>query len=85
MSKFAFIYRTNGLMPESFMVEAASRSDLSLPEVSEDAFLEHVVDFDSKTITRVGALADGKIIVIPDGDWGDNTPPEFFAEVTYGD
>jgi hypothetical protein len=80
MNTFALIYRTQGLMPQSVMVDAATRSEIVLPEVSEDAFLEQIVDFDAKTITRVGVLDDGRIIVIPEGDFGVNTPAEYFEE-----
>ena len=86
MSRYALIYRTNGLMPQSFTVEANSRADIVLPQVSEDAFLEHIIDFSSQSITRVGVLADGRLIVIPEGEWGANTPSEYFdTPVFYAD
>ena len=88
MSRFAVIYKKSFQRTRSMPVEAESREAIKMDVDTQNTFVEHVVDFDERKIYSVAMKEDGTLIEVPEGDFGEATPAEYFeemAEVTDGD
>lgn len=82
--KYAIIYRHPFLRSQSLLVDADSLEAIRVADIDpEEAFVEWVVDFESKEIIRAGMTVDGRIIEVPDGDYGEGTPTEYFEKMEF--
>ena len=86
--KFALIYKKPFVLPDHIIIDSDTKDITKMAEgLDKDAFPQFVVDFESETVTRVGLSPNG-LVEIPDGEFGEATPPEYFeemAEVTDAD
>ena len=88
MSRFAIIYKQDFNRTKSMSVDAESREAIKMDFDPQTTFVEHVIDFDERKIYSVAMKGDGTLIEVPEGDFGEATPGEYFeemAEVTDGD
>ena len=80
--KFALIYKKPFVLPDHIIIDSDTKDITKMAEgLDKDAFPQFVVDFDSETVTRVGLSLNG-LVEIPDGEYGEATPPEYFENQT---
>ncbi len=82
MSRFAVIYKKSFQRTQSMMVDAESRDAIQMDFNPQDYFVEQVVDFDERKIYSVAMKEDGTLIEVPEGDYGQATPAEYFENET---
>ena len=81
--RFGIVYRRPMLRSRSVVIESESlETALSsvVPVDIEGIFVEHLVDFQSEEIIPVAMTEDRTLIRVPDGDFGVETPTEYFGE-----
>ena len=81
--KFTFIFKEALQLPrfvdvESESIESVTTKDIPEEFLSDMVFLYGVVDY-SRAITVPAVISGGKIVQIPDGNYGELTPVEYFA------
>ncbi len=80
--KFALIYKKPFVLPDHIIIDSDTKDITGMAEgLDKDAFPQFVVDFDSATVTRVGLSPNG-LVEIPDGEYGEATPAEYFENET---
>ena len=82
--KFTFIFKESLQLPRFVDVESESFETVTTKDIPEEflsdmVFLYAVVDY-SKAMTVPAVISNGKIVQIPDGDFGELTPVEYFEE-----
>jgi hypothetical protein len=78
--KFAVIYKKPFLLPDYVVIDSDSKDVARMGDtLDKDTFAQFVVDFEEQTITRVLVSKDG-LMEIPEGEFGEGTPPEYFDE-----
>ena len=81
--RFGIVYRRPMLRSRSVVIESESLETALasvVPVDIEGIFVEHVVDFESEEIIPVAMTEDRTLIRVPDGDFGVETPTEYFGE-----
>ena len=81
--KYAIIYKKPFLRTRSIVVDS-EETDIKKIAVPADldweqVFVEHIVDFENQTVIRA-ALGPNGFVEVPDGDFGAETPGEYFEE-----
>ena len=76
--KYALIYKSHFHRTRSMAIEAESREAISVDLDPEQFLVEHLIDFDERTITPVILKGDGGLFEIPDGEFGEATTAEYF-------
>jgi len=64
------------------MIDAESREAITVDLDPERFLVEHLIDFDEKTVTPVILNQDGTLMEVPDGEFGEATPAEYFENQT---
>ena len=82
MSRFAVIYKKSFQRTRSMMVDAESRDAIQMDFNPQDYFVEQIVDFDERKIYNVAMKEDGTLVEVPEGDYGEATPAEYFENQT---
>ena len=82
--KFTFIFKESLQRPRFVDVDADSFESITTKDVPEEFMgdffsLYGVVDY-SGARTVPGVISNGKFIQVPNGDYGELTPAEFFEE-----
>ena len=83
--KFGIVYRRPMLRSRSVVIDSESLDSALatiVPVDAENIFVEQVVDFESEEIIPVAMTEDRTLIRVPDGDFGVETPAEYFEEQT---
>ena len=81
--KFAVIYKLPMCRTRSIEVEADSFDDLLVKKMDLNPnrlFVEHIVDFEGQRIIPAAMTSEGMLIEVPDGDFGERTPAEYFLQ-----
>ena len=78
MSRFAVIYKKAFQRTRSIPVDAESRDAIQMDFDTQSYFVEQIVDFDERKIYNVAMKEDGTLIEVPEGDYGEATPAEYF-------
>ena len=81
--KFGIVYRRPMLRSRSVVIDSESLDSALatiVPVDAENIFVEQVVDFESEEIIPVAMTEDRTLIRVPDGDFGVETPTEYFEE-----
>ena len=78
--KFALIYRSPFHRTRSKMIDSESRDVIATGLNPEKVFVEHLVDFESQQVIPVVLRGDGALMEVPDGEYGEATPAEYFEE-----
>ena len=86
--KFTFIFKESLQLPRFVDVESESIDSVTTKDIPEEflgdmVFLYGVVDY-SKAVPVPAVISNGKIVQIPDGNYGELTPPEYFEEAAQG-
>ena len=80
--RYALIYKSHFHRTQSMSIEAESREAITVSLDPEQFLVEHLIDFDGRTITPVILNGDGTLFEIPDGEYGEATPAEYFENET---
>ena len=83
MSKYTLIFKESLQRPRFMDVEAESLSSLVAPDLkaeygSDRPMLFGVVDHENSRAFPAVFSLDGGVMEVPDGDYGELTPPEYF-------
>lgn len=83
--KYAIIFKKPFARTRSIVVDS-DESDITKIAVPadldyEEIFVEHIVDFENQQIIPAALNAHG-FVEVPDGDFGDETPAEYFENQT---
>lgn len=81
--KFGIVYRRPMLRSRSVVIDSDSLDsalNTIVPVKEVDIFVEHIVDFENDEIIPVAMTDARKLIRVPDGDFGVETPTEYFEE-----
>lgn len=78
--RFAIIYKHHFNRTRSMMLDASSKDSIKIDLNPEDYFVEQLVDFDERTVTPVVLTRNG-LIEVPDGEFGEATPAEYFENM----
>jgi hypothetical protein len=79
--KFGIVYRRPMLRSRSVVIDSESLETAMtsvVPVDIEGIFVEHVVDFENEEIIPVAMTEYRTLIRVPDGDFGVETPTEYF-------
>lgn len=89
MKRFTLIWKNQFLRTRAMDVTAESLSKMKLDlDPIMDVWVEQVIDWENQVVIPVVLKRDGTLIEVPEGDFGEATPAEYFeemAEVTDGD
>jgi hypothetical protein len=79
--RYGLIYRTsfNRSRAMSFDTDKPFAAPTNLDP--EQFLVEHLIDFDAKTVIPVALKSDGTLFEIPDGEYGEATPAEYFENM----
>jgi len=80
--KFALIYRSPFNRTRSKMIDSESRETMATGLDPEQVFVEHLVDFENQQVIPVVLKGDGTLMEVPDGEYGEATPAEYFENQT---
>jgi hypothetical protein len=80
MNKYGVIFKKSFMRTRSMMVDADSIESMDVSLDPREAFVEHVVDFDNREIISVVLKADGRLMRIEDGDFGESTTADYFED-----
>ena len=80
--RYALIYKSHFHRTRSMPIEAESREAMKVDLDPRLFLVEHLIDFDERTITPVILNGDGTLFEIPDGEFGEATPAEYFENQT---
>ncbi len=80
--KFALIYRNPFQRTRSKMIDSESRETMATGLDPEQVFVEHLVDFENQQVIPVVLKGDGTLMEVPDGEYGEATPAEYFENET---
>ena len=79
--KYAIIYKHPFARTQSLVVDAESFDAIRTAEIDpEQVFVEWVVDFESREVIRAAMKVNGELIRVPEGDYGEQTPAEYFEQ-----
>ena len=79
--RYALIYKSHFHRTRSMTIDAESREAITVDLDPERFLVEHLIDFDERTITPVILNQDGTLFEIPDGEYGEATPAEYFENM----
>lgn len=80
--RYGIIYRTSFNRSRSMSFDTDTPFAASTNLDPEQFLVEHLIDFDARTITPVALRSDGTLFEIPDGDYGEATTAEYFENQT---
>jgi hypothetical protein len=80
--KFALIYRRPFHRTRSKIIDSESKDVITTDLDPTSVFVEHLVDFENQEVIPVVLMGDGKLMRVPDGDFGELTPADFFENQT---
>lgn len=88
--RFGIVYRRHLLRSKTKLIDAESldavkQMDMELPA---PIFVEWLIDFEERKMIHVSLTNEGRLVEVPEGDWGPLTEyehfvdeePDFFAE-----
>ena len=88
--RFGIVFRRHLLRSKTKLIDAESldavkQMSMDLPE---NVFVEWLIDFDERKMIHVSMTNEGRLVEVPEGDWGPLTEyehfvdeqPDFFAE-----
>lgn len=81
--KFGIVYRRPMLRSRSVVIDSESLETALTTVVPVDIdgiFVEQIVDFENQEIIPVAMTDGGTLIRVPDGDFGVETPTEYFED-----
>lgn len=78
--KFALIYRQSFNRTRSMLIDSESREAITTNLDSKQHWVEQLVDFENQVIIPVVLRDDGTLMEVPDGEFGEATPAEYFEE-----
>lgn len=78
--RYALVYKNPFQRTRSMAVEAGELSVATASLDPERVFVEHLIDFDNRTVTPVALTGDRRLIQIESGEYGEFTPTEYFEE-----
>lgn len=83
--KFSIIYAEKLARPRFLSVDSEDIESLKGMEMSsqldpDSVFVYGVVDYENERVVPAAISAEGKIVEVPDGDYGILTPAEYFEE-----
>ena len=79
--RFALIYRNPFQRTRSKIIDSESREAIPTGLNPEQVFVEHLVDFENQVVIPVVLKGDGTLMEVPDGDYGEATPAEYFENM----
>ena len=84
--KFTVIFKETLQRPRFFDVEAESMSAVTKQMIPEEflqdmVFVHGVVDYDNRRTIPAVFDGDGRLVEVPDGDFGELTTAEHFADM----
>ena len=82
--KVGLIYKRQFGRSQHLEVEVDSIDDAFVKTMDLDPqehWVEHLIDFEAQTVTRVALTDKGTLIEIPDGEFGEATPTEYFEQM----
>ena len=83
--KFTFIFKESLQRPRFVDIEADSfdlvtTKDVPAEFLADRIFLYGLVDYENSRTIPVAVSSEGKVVEVPDGDFGELTPVEYFEE-----
>ena len=82
--RFGLTYRRPFSRSDSMMVDAKDMEAAMATAIDLDPsrfFVEHLIDFDERKVIRVALTSEGKLIEVPEGEFGEATSSEYFEEL----
>jgi hypothetical protein len=79
--RYGLIYKTSFNRSKSMEFDTESPFQASTSLDARSFLVEHLVDFDERTITPVALKSDGTLLEIPEGDFGEGTTTEYLEEM----
>ena len=80
--KFALIYRSPFHRTRSKIIDSESKEAIATGLDPVSVFVEHLVDFENQVVIPVVLKGDGTLMEVPDGEFGEATPADFFENQT---
>jgi hypothetical protein len=71
--------RSDSMMLDAKDIEAAMEAKVDLDPTR--FYAEHLIDFDNRKVIRVALTSEGKLIEVPEGEFGEATSSEYFEEL----
>lgn len=78
--KFALIYKKSFNRTRSKIIDSESREAITTDLDPLEHWVEHLVDFENQQVIPVALSKDGTLIEVPDGEFGEATPAEYFEK-----
>lgn len=78
--KFGVIYRKTFHRSSSVVVDSDSREAIKMDLDPKSVTVEQLIDFEGQRIIPVFLNSEGRLIEVPEGDFGEATPPEYFED-----
>jgi hypothetical protein len=82
--RFGLVYRRPFSRSDSMMVDAPDMATALSTRVDLDPskfFAEHLIDFEERKVIKVALTSEGKLIEVPEGEFGEATSSEYFEEL----
>jgi hypothetical protein len=64
------------------VIDSESREVIATGLDPENVFVEHLVDFQNQAVIPVVLKGDGTLMEVPEGEFGEATPAEYFENQT---
>lgn len=83
--KFTLIFKEALQRPRFFDIESESLESVTTKDIPEQflgdmVFLYGAVDYEGARTIPAAITADGRVVSVPDGDFGELTPAEYLEE-----
>jgi len=82
--RFGLIYKQSFARSESMLIDADSLESVFTQTMDLDPetfWVEHLIDFENQTVTRAALTSERRLIEVPEGDFGEATPAEYFEQM----
>lgn len=79
--KYTVIYKRQFQRSRSMDIESDSLAAVRMPETPVNGFwVEHIIDWENKTVHNVTATDEGRLVKVVDGEYGEATSAGYFID-----